>query len=189
MYTEIITTLDELEMNALEASSKMYREGIEELSARKLYLSIKEDLSKIVYKSGSTDSTNYQQRRKFEQLRQNKHQDIHEFRVIYDHKYEVARTSGLPVADERWLARDFIYKLDPLRYKKLIMDLENAELCDNSSFPDTLDKAVHIASHYKTLVSPGQNNTDVRAFFHQAGAPERLLASARVEVLSGAPGC
>ena len=84
---------------------------------------------------------------RYSALRQGDRENIASFKVRYDAQVQAGIGAGLPVIDEETMAMDFLHKLDPKRFERMLNHMRRNAIMDaGESYLATLVAAVHIAS-------------------------------------------
>ena len=84
---------------------------------------------------------------RFSSMRQGEREFISTFKTRFDNQVRANEGSGVPRLTDRKLALEFIMKLDPKRYKRMLSQMRNDSLRnDPDAYPSTLASAFRIAS-------------------------------------------
>ena len=84
---------------------------------------------------------------RFSAMRQGEREFISTFKTRFDNQVKANEGAGVPPPTERKLALEFIMKLDPKRYKRMLSQMRNDSLRnDTDAYPSTLASAFRIAS-------------------------------------------
>ena len=84
---------------------------------------------------------------RFSSMRQGEKEYISTFKTRFDNQVKANEGAGVPPASEKKLALQFIMKLDPKRYKRMLSDMRNDSLRnDPEAYPSTLAAAFRIAA-------------------------------------------
>lgn len=84
---------------------------------------------------------------RFSGMRQGDREFISSFKTRFDHQVKANEGAGVTQPSERKLALEFIMKLDPKRYKRMLSQMRNDSLRnDPDAYPSTLASAFRIAS-------------------------------------------
>ena len=88
-----------------------------------------------------------EQETRFAALRQGEREYISTFKQRFDNQTKANEGAGVPEITESKLALEFIMKLDPKRYKRMLAQMRNDALRkDPDAYPKTLASAYRIAS-------------------------------------------
>ena len=84
---------------------------------------------------------------KYSALRQGNREYIASFKIRYDAQVQASIGAGLPAIDEETMAMNFLHKLDPKRFDRMLNHMRRNAICNaGESYPATLAAAVRIAS-------------------------------------------
>ena len=84
---------------------------------------------------------------RFSAMRQGDREFISTFKTRFDNQVRANEGAGVPKPSDRKLALEFIMKLDPRRYKRMLSQMRNDSLRnDPDAYPSTLASAFRIAS-------------------------------------------
>ena len=123
-----------------------------------------------------------EQETRFAALRQGDREYISTFKQRFDNQTKANEGAGVPEITESKLALEFIMKLDPKRYKRMLAQMRNDALRkDPDAYPKTLASAYRIASGWANE-DPGTGNHNIdnhsafladAAFVSKAKDPEK----------------
>ena len=123
-----------------------------------------------------------EQETRFAALRQGDREYISTFKQRFDNQVKANEGAGVPEITESKLALEFIMKLDPKRYKRMLAQMRNDALRkDPDAYPKTLASAYRIASGWANE-DPGTGNHNIdnhsafladTAFVTKAKDPEK----------------
>ena len=101
-----------------------------------------------------------EQMARYSALRQGDREYIASFKIRYDAQVQAGIGAGLPAIDEETMAMDFLHKLDPKKFEKMLNHMRRNAICNaGESYPATLAEALRIASAWPDE-GPGSANSN-----------------------------
>jgi hypothetical protein len=117
-----------------------------------------------------------EQETRFAAVKQGEREYISTFKQRFDNQVKANEGAGVPEITESKLALEFITKLDPKRYKRMLVQMRNEALRkDPDAYPKTLAAAYRIASGWGNddLPSGGGPIDSDTAFVTKARHPDK----------------
>lgn len=106
---------------------------------------------------------------RYSALRQGDREYIASFKIRYDAQVQAGIGAGLPVIDEETMAMDFLHKLDPKRFERMLNHMRRNAIMDaGESYPATLAAAVRIASAWPDEGPSSANSNPLGTDTHSA---------------------
>jgi Zinc knuckle len=108
-----------------------------------------------------------EQETRFAALRQGEREYISTFKQRFDNQVKANEGAGVPEITDSKLALEFITKLDPKRYKRMLVQMRNEALRkDPDAYPKTLASAYRIASGWGNEdLASGNHAVDIHSAF------------------------